>query len=256
MGNETAPQYKPKLVSVSLLDPHPLNPRDDFGDVAGLAASIAADGLLEPVVIQRRPDAEGRYWILGGHRRVEAARSAGERLVPATERPDRGPGAAVVTMLVENGHREPLNPMAKARAFGYLRDEEGLTLAEIARKTGFGPSVISESLALLELTPDTQEAVRTGQLSAGKARAAVRKVHKQTGRNGRTPVTWEPDHFTARHPLAQAARARCRQAGHTCRHKVGKVACGQCWEDVIRDDAVRQATAGAPAPAVTTGAAA
>ena len=93
--------------------------------------------------------------------------------------------------------------------------------------------------ALLDLDKRTRDMVRDGRLSAVDAlagvRAARRRQRKKAGRPAVGPV-WEPDYFNGTHPLARKASQLCDAREHTARRRVGKVACGQCWETVIRQD--------------------
>jgi ParB family transcriptional regulator, chromosome partitioning protein len=233
-----APVYRPKLVAASKLRPHPHQIRDQLGDLGELAASIEALGLLEPLLIEPDPDRAGGYLILAGERRWRAAQQAGHSLVIAREMDRQGLRGAIKIMLGENGPREPINPMEYAHAFGALV-ADGMTQAQVATETGYSAAAVSRYLTLLELSEPTQERVRRGTVTVTAAIEAVRKSRKtRRHRHGRQDpgpgVIREPDYFTARHPLAGTARALCANAGHGGRRKYGRVACGPCWETVIR----------------------
>jgi ParB family chromosome partitioning protein len=141
-------------------------------------------------------------------------------------------------MLVENCMRRDLGPVEKAEAMGALRNY-GLTAAAIARRTGLSDATVGYYLSLLELDDAARKQVRDGRIPVGEAIAAVRRVRaRQRSRRGqpRQGPAWEPDHLDARHPLARKANAMCDAREHTMRRRIGKVACGQCWETVIRQD--------------------
>lgn len=222
-------------IHVSRLVPHPANVREHLGDLTDLTASIRAQGILQPLVAE--PRADGKYTILAGHRRLAAAKRAGMEMVPVVIRKATGDGAkAIEIMLVENCQRRDLGPIEKAEAMGALR-ERGYTMSAIARAIGMTTSTVSRYLTYLDLDEGSRERVRAGTVGAGHAIKEVRRTRKaqRGGPTGRPTVTADP-WFTLRHSLARAAQAMC---GHTTRPMVGNVACGQCWEQAIRDDALQ-----------------
>jgi ParB family chromosome partitioning protein len=229
-----------EYLPISRLREHPANVRGDLGDLDELAASIRSHGILQPVIVQPNPAEPGTWLILGGHRRTAAAKLAGLTEVPVTVRAAAGP-KAVEIMLIENCQRSDLGPMEKAEAMGKLR-RRGMSGADISRAIGLHPSTVSYYLALLDLDDASQQRVRNGDVAADAAIKAVRRTRPARGK--RPKVSLPADHFSSAHPLADAARLRCQLAGHEgVRHgrdsthgKNGKVACGQCWEYVIRAD--------------------
>jgi ParB family chromosome partitioning protein len=243
-----------EYLPISRLREHPANVRTDLGDLDELAASIRSHGILQPVIVQPNPAEPGTFLILGGHRRTAAAELAGLTEVPVTVRAAAGP-KAVEIMLIENCQRSDLGPMEKAEAMGKLR-RRGMSGADISRAIGLHPSTVSYYLALLDLDSASQERVRNGDVAADAAIKAVRKTRRRPDRkDGRPKVSVEADHFSYRHPLADAARLRCQLAGHEGvkhgrdRTHEGKVACGQCWEHVIRaDERGEQLAADEPTP--------
>lgn len=233
------------------IEPHPGNIRADLGDVTELADSIREQGILQPLIVEPKPGSPGRYILLAGHRRHAAAQLAGLIEVPIVVTAQRGPGHAIEVMLVENCQRRDLGPVEKAEAMGRLRDLHHYSQARIARAIGLSQSTVTYYLSLLELSAASREKVRAGDLPMGDAIAAVRRTRKrQRKAAGGAPVgaEWEPDHFTGKHPLARKAAALCEAREHTMRRRIGRVACGQCWETVIRqDEQLVQALATAPA---------
>lgn len=219
---------------------HPHNVRANLGDLTDLAASIRAQGLLQPVTVRPHPTKKGHYQLLAGHRRRAAALKAGLTTVPAVIRHDVDDAAVVEVMLVENVHRANLNPMEKAEALGRLRDQ-GYSGALISARTGIPQGSVSASLALLELDDASKERVRNGDLSMTDAVKAVRRLRKKA-REARAAGSavqawaWEPDYLTKTHPLARKAARLCEAREHTTRRRIGQTACGQCWETVIRQD--------------------
>ncbi|MQY07240.1 hypothetical protein [Actinomadura macrotermitis] len=113
---------------------------------------------------------------------------------------------------------------------------------------------MSHHLALLELDESSRAQVRDGKVSATDAVAAVRRARRKSrAKNGSTATwEWEPDFLAATHPLAVKARRLCDAREHTMRRRIGKTACGQCWETVIRqDERIVIAAEGVSATAVT-----
>jgi len=243
------------LMSVLRIQPHPGNIRENPGDVAELAASIREQGVLQPIVVQPHPAGHGQFIVLAGHRRLAAARLAGLSEVPVVVREAAGPARAVEVMLAENCHRRDLGAADKAAAMGRLRDH-GYTATQIAGRTGLALSTVTNYLALLELSASSLDKIRRGQLSAADGLAAVRATRARQRRRGgraRAGAQWEPEHLSAGHQLARKASALCEAREHTLRRRIGRTACGQCWETVIRQDeqlAMRGLVAGATASQV------
>jgi ParB family chromosome partitioning protein len=135
---------------VAALTPNPLNPRGPVApeDVEDLAASIRAQGILQPLLVT--PDGV----VVAGHRRLAAARLAGLDAVPAIARPV-GEREQLELMLVENLQRRALSPLQEARAFRRLLDA-GLTQADVARRVGVPAATVHERLLILRLVPEAQ----------------------------------------------------------------------------------------------------
>ncbi len=230
------PAARPLYMHVDRVHPHPLNVRENLGDLRGIAKSIAVHGILQPLATEPHPDKPGHVRIVAGHRRYAAARLAGLDHVPVTI--GVAGGEPEELMLVENLHREDLNPMDKAEAMDALR-HKGYSAERIARSVGLTGTTVGFYLALTELDAATQARVRNGSLPAADAVAFVRRQRARNraaeGKPEMGPV-WEPDHFTGRHPLARKAKALCDGREHTMRRRYGKLACGECWETVIRAD--------------------
>ena len=123
-----------------------------------LAASIAKHGVLQPIVVE--PGNEGRYKLQIGSRRLSAARMAGLETVPALvlDRP-LGPEESLEVQLVENLHREDLDPIDEAEAYAALREMDA-KVSEIARRVGKSRPYVSHAMRLLRLHPKVRAAVR------------------------------------------------------------------------------------------------
>ena len=157
---------------VAEIHPNPRQPRRQFHAeaVTGLAESIRAQGLIQPVVV--RPREAGGYELIAGERRWRAAREAGIETVPAVVR-EAGDRESLLLAVVENVAREDLNPVEEARAYAVLVDEFGLSLGEMAERTGRSKPAVSNRVRLLELPQDVLGMVERGQLTEGHARAVL-----------------------------------------------------------------------------------
>ena len=157
---------------VDRVEPNPRQPRRTIDPEAlgSLTRSIAADGVVQPVVVRERPD--GRYELIAGERRWRAAVAAGLTTIPAVVRnaPDRD---ALLLAIVENVVREDLNAVEIARGYAALADGYGLTVLEIAERVGRSRSGVSNILRLLELPDDVLELIASGALSEGHGRAIL-----------------------------------------------------------------------------------
>ncbi|MEP7222240.1 MAG: ParB/RepB/Spo0J family partition protein [Novosphingobium sp.] len=160
------------LLPVSSIEPHPDQPRRRFDEAAldELAASIAARGVIQPVVV--RPHGDGRYQLVAGERRWRAAQRASLHEIPAIVR-DLSEREVMALALIENLQREDLNPIEEARAYHRLAEGEGLTQAEIARMVDKSRSHVANFQRLLSLPEPVLDMVEEGQLSMGHARALI-----------------------------------------------------------------------------------
>jgi ParB family chromosome partitioning protein len=165
---------------VGSIHPNPRQPRRRFDGEAtsGLAESIRAQGVVQPVLV--RPRAEGGWELIAGERRWRAAREAGVATVPAVVRQadDRD---SLLLALIENVAREQLSPVEEARAYAALVDEFALSLGDVADRVGRSKPSVSNRLRLLELPDDVLGMVERGELSEGHARAVL-AVPDQEGR--------------------------------------------------------------------------
>jgi ParB family transcriptional regulator, chromosome partitioning protein len=157
---------------VDVVHPNPRQPRKRFDGEAGsgLAESIRAQGVIQPLLV--RPRTAGGYEIVAGERRWRAAREAGRETVPAVvrETDDRD---TLLLGLVENVAREQLTAVEEARAYAVLIDEFGLSLGDVAERVGRSKPSVSNRIRLLELPDDVLGMVERGQLSEGHARAVL-----------------------------------------------------------------------------------
>jgi ParB family chromosome partitioning protein len=159
-------------IAVDAVTANPRQPRQIFDDdaLAELAASIREVGLLQPIVV--RPLGHGRYELIMGERRWRASQQAGLDQIPAIVR-DTADTDLLRDALIENLHREQLNPLDEAAAYRQLLDDFGATHEELASKIGRSRPHISNTLRLLQLPGGVQRRVAAGVLSAGHARALL-----------------------------------------------------------------------------------
>ena len=157
-------------VPIELVQRNPYQPRSAFGEeeLAELAASIATHGVIQPIVV--RGSATGGYDLIAGERRLRAARMAGLTQIPAVIR-DSTANELLELALVENVQRADLNPIEEASAYRELIDGFGLTHEAVAQRVGKSRVAISNALRLLDLAPETREAIIEGRISEGHGRA-------------------------------------------------------------------------------------
>jgi ParB family chromosome partitioning protein len=159
-------------IAVGSVTPNPRQPRQNFDDeaLAELAASIREVGLLQPIVV--RALMPGRYELIMGERRWRACQQAGLEHVPAIVR-DTADHELLRDALIENLHREQLNPLDEAAAYRQLLDDFGATHEDLAARIGRSRPHITNTLRLLQLPAEVQRRVAAGVLSAGHARALL-----------------------------------------------------------------------------------
>jgi ParB family chromosome partitioning protein len=164
-----------RLIPVSGIAPNPFQPRREFADqeLSDLAASIKANGLLQPITVRPAPAGSASAWqLVAGERRWRAVSRLGWKDVPALVR-DVDDRTLLVLALVENLQREQLSALEEAEAFKRLGEEFGLTHQQIAEVVGRDRSTIANALRLLQLPSSVRDLVTEGKLSAGHARALL-----------------------------------------------------------------------------------
>ncbi len=159
-------------VSIDRLRPNPDQPRKQFNETAlrELAASIESQGVLQPILAEQSED--GDYDIIAGERRYRAARIAGLAQIPVLVR-SFSTQEKLEIALIENVHREDLNPIEQAMALKSLQESAGFTQDELAKRLGMNRSSVANSIRLLKLPEELREALSAGTLSAGHARALL-----------------------------------------------------------------------------------
>ena len=159
-------------IPISSLKPNPHQPRTRFDEetLASLTASIRELGVLQPILV--RATGPDQYELIAGERRWRAARRAGHQTIPAIVRAATDIGS-IEQALVENLHRQDLNPLEEAAAYQQLIEDFGITHEHLALRVGKSRAAITNTLRLFQLPPTVQKLVSEGQLSAGHARALL-----------------------------------------------------------------------------------
>lgn len=153
------------------ISPGDTQPRKDFNDekLKELEDSIRENGVIQPIVVQKQ--GEG-YEIICGERRWRASRKAGLKKIPAVIR-EVSNTQSLKMALIENIHRQDLNPIEEAQAYKRLSHEFGLTQEVIAKQVGKNRATVANYLRLLKLSKGFQDDLITGQLTMGHARAML-----------------------------------------------------------------------------------
>ncbi|MBH5321401.1 ParB/RepB/Spo0J family partition protein [Aurantiacibacter sediminis] len=161
-----------KTLTIADIEPHPDQPRRHFDEdaLAELAASIAARGVIQPVIV--RPIGKGKYQLVAGERRWRASQKAQLHEIPAIIR-DLDDRDVMALALIENIQREDLNPVEEARAYQRLSEYEDMTQAEIARLVEKSRSHVANLQRLLSLPESVLDYLEAGKLDMGHGRALI-----------------------------------------------------------------------------------
>ena len=170
--DEPAQDSPYRLLPIHKVEPNKDQPRQDFDEeeLENLADSIRTHGLLQPLTVRELPS--GYFQIIAGERRWRAARMAGLREVPVVviEADDK---KAMELALIENLQRQDLNPVEEAQGYQSLMEDYGLTQEDAAQRVGKSRPAVANALRLLNLPQEILEKLRSGELSAGHARALL-----------------------------------------------------------------------------------
>ena len=169
---------KPREIPVDHIDPNPFQTRRfiDETQLLELAASITANGVVQPILV--RPQPNGRFQLIAGERRWRATQRAGKTTIPAILRQVSDEQAMEIT-IVENLQRADLNPMEQARAYERLSREFHMTQEQMATRTGKDRTTVANFLRLLRLPDNVQSRVEAGELSFGHARTLLAFEHAE-----------------------------------------------------------------------------
>ena len=166
-------------VEVERIKPNPFQPRKTFDEAAltSLAESIRQYGVLQPLTVTRKEierPGEGisvEYELIAGERRLRAAKLAGIAQVPVVIRHAEDSDRMKLELaIIENLQREDLNPLDRAKAFQRLYSEFNLKHAEIGKRVGKSREYVSNTLRILALPQEMQDALAAGQISEGHTR--------------------------------------------------------------------------------------
>jgi ParB family chromosome partitioning protein len=159
------------MLPIERIEPNPTQPRQHFDTLAlnELAASIAANGVIQPLVVRRRADG---FELVAGERRWRAAKMAGLLDVPVVVQ-EIADDKVLEVALIENIQRADLNPIETAQAFSRLVRDLNLSHEEVGHRTGKERATITNFLRLLKLPDDLQQFIAEGRLTMGQAKALL-----------------------------------------------------------------------------------
>ena len=164
-------------INPELLRPNPYQPRQEFDSeqLKELSDSIKENGVIQPVTIEDAKD--GTFYIIAGERRTRASRLAGLEKIPV-QLSAFSDQKKLEVALIENIQRADLNPVEEARAYYKLMELGGLKQEEVAQKVGKNRATVANAIRLLKLPEDIQNALVSGQITAGHARALLKVKDK------------------------------------------------------------------------------
>lgn len=168
----SAPENSVVDADIASIVPNPHQPRLRFdeGKLQELSRSIREHGILQPLIVTPLPD--GKYELIAGERRLQAAKLAGLATVPVLVR-DAEENEKLELAIIENVQRHDLDPIEEAKAYSRLMDEFGLTQEETAKKMGKSRSAVANMVRLLSLPIEIQRAISEGKISEGHAKALL-----------------------------------------------------------------------------------
>lgn len=160
-------------IPVSSIEANRHQPRTVFDEeqLSTLVESVRALGVLQPILV-RPAENPGQYELIAGERRWRAARRAGLQTIPAVVRTVEELGA-LEQAVVENLHRQDLNPLEEAAAYQQLIDDFGLTQDQVSQRVGKSRSAVANLLRLFQLPPAVQRAISDGEITAGHAKVLL-----------------------------------------------------------------------------------
>ncbi len=161
-----------QILPIYKVEPNPNQPRQDFDqeELQALADSISVHGVIQPLTVRALDS--GYYQIIAGERRWRAARLANISEIPVVIL-DADDKKAMELALIENLQRQDLNPVEEALGYQSLIEEYGLTQEETAARVGKSRPAVANALRLLGLCPQVLEKLKTGEITAGHARAIL-----------------------------------------------------------------------------------
>lgn len=160
-------------IPVNSISPNPRQPRVRFdpAELAELAASIREHGIIQPLIV-KQGEQPGQFTLIAGERRLLAARQATLETVPALVR-EATQQELVELALIENVQRADLSPLEAAEAYRQLVEDFSLSHEAVAARVGKSRVTVTNTLRLLKLPADVQEAIADERISEGHARALL-----------------------------------------------------------------------------------
>lgn len=155
------------------LQPSPNQPRKTFNSdsLEDLANSIRIKGVLQPILV-RPAEEEGKYYIIAGERRWRASKLAGMEEIPAIIK-DYTSNEAIIATMMENMHRDNLNPLEEAKGLAHIMDVLAINQSELANALGAQRGTISNLLRILRLSPQAKDDLMNNRITHGHARCLV-----------------------------------------------------------------------------------
>jgi ParB family chromosome partitioning protein len=171
-SEEKGSDHNVEFIDITALRTNPFQPRTEFNqeEIAGLAASIEAQGLLQPIAVRKKGET---YEIISGERRYRAVKHLGRDRIAAIVLPKISDREMLEMALVENLQREDLNDIEKGIAYQRLLLDCGISHEELSKRVGKSRSLVTNTIRLLKLPKELQNLVRQGKLSGGHARALL-----------------------------------------------------------------------------------
>lgn len=160
-------------IDINKISPNPRQPRSHFNSnsLSELAASITEHGIIQPLIVTHGLK-EDDYILIAGERRLEASKQSGLETVPVIVR-KASEQDRLELALIENVQRDDLSPLETAKAFQQLNNEFGLSHESIAKRVGKSRTAVTNTLRLLNLSLNVQQAIHEGIISEGHARALL-----------------------------------------------------------------------------------
>lgn len=172
-----------------MISPNPYQPRMEMESesLQQLAASIKEKGVLQPLLVRKKENAEG-YELIAGERRLQASKLAGLERVPVVVKSDTTKSDRLELAIIENIQRQNLNALEEAEGYGRLMHEFGHTQEDVAKKVGKERSTVANTLRLLQLPDYAKTDLKSGAISAGHARVILSVVDEKSMQQVRNEI--------------------------------------------------------------------
>ena len=221
------------------IQPDPDQPRKDLGDLTELKASIASVGVVQPILVSVL--GYERYQIIAGERRFTAARELGLERIPAIVRSLEA-HQRLELQIIENLHRQDLNPLEEAVSYRRLIDEFRMTQEEVGKRIGKSRNSVSELLRLLELPASIQSECRTSDAfgaASSLSKSLLLEIAKQPGEAAQRRL-WEQakrGQLTVKQARQQKPAVQAKNEGRKTQEAFGASRTGMVFRYPIQTDA-------------------